>query len=257
MAADRLDKDVAHSDEAVIEPRCSKLDPRIHDPVILVPVWPLSETVARSYRARRSVRPFFPARIYTVKQKKRRLTLAGPCMGAPAAVFVLERLWACGARRVVMLGFCGSISQELKIGDLVVPDWGIIEEGTSQHYVTGAKRSAPTKRALAALESALAEAGRSYHLGPVWTTDAVFRETRAKVRSMAQQGALAVEMETSALFTVARFRGMELAALLVVSDELRERGWRPGFTRRRFITACGHAGRLALAAANKLSEEPL
>jgi purine-nucleoside phosphorylase len=43
------------------------------------------------------------------------------------------------------------------------------------------------------------------------------------------QDAIGVEMEISALFTVAQFRGVDLAAMAVVSDELASFKWRPGF----------------------------
>ena len=46
--------------------------------------------------------------------------------------------------------------------------------------------------------------------------------------------ALAVEMEISSLFTVARYRGVDLSALAVVSDELASFKWRPGFKMKEF-----------------------
>jgi purine-nucleoside phosphorylase len=91
--------------------------------------------------------------------------------------------------------------------------------------------------------------------GAVWTTDAVFRETRDEVTRHQRNGVLAVEMECSALFTVGGFRGIEVAALLVVSDDLSSLTWRPGFKDPRFIRgremACNVISRLcsSLAAA--------
>ena len=84
----------------------------------------------------------------------------------------------------------------------------------------------------------LTAAGLAFQLGRVWTTDAIYRETKAKVLAYGSQGMLAVEMEMSALFTVARYRGVALAGLLVVSDELFTLTWRHGlrddhFRRRR------------------------
>jgi uridine phosphorylase len=72
------------------------------------------------------------------------------------------------------------------------------------------------------------------HRGTVWSTDAPFRETVGKVGAYQAAGVLAVDMETSALFAVARFRGIRLASLLVVSDELSSLSWRPGFKDPRF-----------------------
>ena len=44
-------------------------------------------------------------------------------------------------------------------------------------------------------------------------------------------------MEVSALWSVARFRGVDLGAILVVSDELSTGSWRPGFKQERFVRA--------------------
>jgi purine-nucleoside phosphorylase len=82
----------------------------------------------------------------------------------------------------------------------------------------------------------------------VWSTDAPFRETQAKVLGYQRQGALAVEMECSALFTVGAFRSAEVAALLVVSDDLSSLSWKPGFKDTRFArgreAACNIISRL-------------
>jgi purine-nucleoside phosphorylase len=70
--------------------------------------------------------------------------------------------------------------------------------------------------------------------GRVWSTDGVFRETPPKVRRFTRMGAQAVDMETSALFTVAAFRHVDLSALLVVSDTLAGMRWQHGFRTEAF-----------------------
>ena len=74
-----------------------------------------------------------------------------------------------------------------------------------------------------------------FHEGKVWTTDAIYRETRQKIEQFQKKGALAVEMELSALFSAGRYRGVDVAAVLVVSDEVSTFTWRPGFRDKRFI----------------------
>jgi purine-nucleoside phosphorylase len=54
------------------------------------------------------------------------------------------------------------------------------------------------------------------------------------VEHYATLGALTVEMEFTALATVAAFREIELAAMLMVSDELWAPNWRPGFHQPHF-----------------------
>jgi purine-nucleoside phosphorylase len=80
-----------------------------------------------------------------------------------------------------------------------------------------------------AIADALKQAGATAKKGTVWSTDAVFRETPSKVLRFRKRGAVAVEMEASALFSVGRFRKVKVGALLVVSDDLSEATWRHGF----------------------------
>ncbi|MFO7837374.1 MAG: hypothetical protein R6V83_12080 [Candidatus Thorarchaeota archaeon] len=71
--------------------------------------------------------------------------------------------------------------------------------------------------------------GVAYHEGGVWTTDAPFRETFGKAARFSEQGGLAVEMECTALMSIALFRGIEFGALLVITDELFSGKWKTGF----------------------------
>jgi nucleoside phosphorylase len=58
-----------------------------------------------------------------------------------------------------------------------------------------------------------------------WTTDAVYRETRAKVSLRRAEGCITVEMEAAALLAVARFRGVMLGQLLYAGDSLGGEAW--------------------------------
>jgi purine-nucleoside phosphorylase len=133
------------------------------------------------------------------------------------------------------LGWCGSISQQVKIGDIVVATSAHIDEGTSGHYQHNENgRSHPSERLVARLSAEMTQAQIRFHSGVIWTTDAIYRETRCKIETFQRRDALAVEMEISSLFTVARYRGVDLVALAVVSDELTSFKWRPGFKMEEF-----------------------
>jgi uridine phosphorylase len=169
-------------------------------------------------------------------------------VGAPYAAMVAETLIAWGVRTILFIGWCGAVSPVLGIGDLVVPTSAVIDEGTSPHYVAGISAAGPSEPLMRQVAEACAAEGVCARLGTVWTTDAVFRETCDKVARYQRDGVLAVEMECSALFTVGGFRGIEVAALLVVSDDLSSLTWRPGFKDPAFIRgrelACNVIGRL-------------
>jgi len=165
------------------------------------------------------------------------LVLVGPMLGAPQTVLVLEKLIALGVTHVICMGWCGSLQAHVGIGDLVLPTGAFSDEGTSAHYPIEDPQPGPSQELLGPLKEALAEGAMNVHEGMVWSTDAPFRETVKKVMNYQRTGALAVDMETSALFTVAAFRNIHMAAALVVSDDLSALKWVHGFREPRFRQA--------------------
>ncbi|MDX1707032.1 MAG: nucleoside phosphorylase [Desulfobacterales bacterium] len=163
------------------------------------------------------------------------ICLCGPLVGAPYAVMVLENLIAWGAEKIIFLGWCGSISHKVNIGDIVVATSALIDEGTSGHYRHAENgQTFPSERLTNRLVAELNNSQTKFHSGPIWTTDAIYRETQRKVKTYQRRNALAVEMEISALFTVATYRGVDIGAMAVVSDELASFKWRAGFKTQEF-----------------------
>ncbi len=176
------------------------------------------------------------SKVYIGNGSAKRFAIAGPLIGSPYAVILLEHLISWGARQFIFFGWCGAISHDVKIGDVIVPTSAIIDEGTSKHYASEENLiSRPSTSIVKRTKGALSKQDISFREGPVWTTDAIYRETREKVEYFQKNDVLAVEMELSALFTVGRFRNVDVCGILVVSDELSTFKWRPGFRKKRFI----------------------
>jgi uridine phosphorylase len=169
-------------------------------------------------------------------------------VGAPAAVMYLEELAIGGAQTVLSVGSAGSLQEHIPLGSAVLPARAVREEGTSYHYRPPEFEARPDAAAVAALRDACRARGIIPHEGLVWTTDAVFRELTSKVRRMAAAGVLAVDMEASALFIVGAVRGLRVASLFFISDELFH-PWSPGFFDRRYREASLTLAECALTAA--------
>ncbi|MDI6853794.1 MAG: nucleoside phosphorylase [Deltaproteobacteria bacterium] len=179
------------------------------------------------------------------------MAVAGPVLGAPYAAMVLEKLIALGAKAVIFLGWCGSLQNGLPVGSLVLPAAVLGEDGVSPHYQAGETDILPDPALRCALErflSADLPEGISWRSGPVLTTDAYYRETAEMVQHYQHHGALAVDMELGALLAVGRFRGLPVAGLLAVSDELFSLSWRSGHRSSRLRQARETAARVSLAA---------
>ncbi len=169
----------------------------------------------------------------------RRIFLTLPFWGAPAAVAGLEVLIAGGGKEFIMAGEAGAISPRLRIGDVLVPTWGLREEGTSYHYVPPNIVPKPDTRLAKTLYDEIKKIKGRKKIrvlrGGIWSTDAIFRETEDKVAEYSRHGVLGVDMEATALMTVATYRGARLAVITSISDELYSNQWRRGFNTKKLI----------------------
>lgn len=141
-------------------------------------------------------------------------------IGAPAATTVLEELIALGAREFISIGAAGCLQPRCGFGEAVVCTGAIRDEGVSHHYALAEKFAWPSETLTRRLTQALSADGTAPHCGLAWTIDAPYRETVAEARSYQAEGVVCVEMEAAALFTVGRYRGIDVAAAFVISDHL-------------------------------------
>jgi len=153
--------------------------------------------------------------------------------GAPLAGIAVEEYAALGVARFMIVGIAGSLQPQVRVGELVLCDRALRDEGTSHHYVPPGRYVLPSRNLTRALRSALDRDGTRYAMGTTWTIDAPYRETVAEIRRYRALGIVTVEMEASAVFAIARCRKREAAALFVISDNLDDRGWEPRFHHTR------------------------
>jgi DeoD family purine-nucleoside phosphorylase len=148
------------------------------------------------------------------------LTIQSTGMGGPSAAIVIHELIDLGVRRLLRVGTCGALALGLSLGDLLIVTEAIAADGTSRALGAGERVSASPKlleAVVAAAEPPFPDEGTAIHAGAIVTSD-VFYDDRGLERGWAAAGALAVEMEAATLFALAAARGVEAAALLVVSD---------------------------------------
>ena len=150
-------------------------------------------------------------------------------IGAPAAIAMLEELIAFGTHSFISIGTAGSLVRNILPGDIVLCRGALRDEGTSYHYVPGGGIALPDESMTKALGDAFDADHVPYDTGISWTTDAIYRETLQELQAFTARGAIVVEMEASALFTVARYREVPMAACFTVSDSLTETAWQPEF----------------------------
>ncbi len=139
---------------------------------------------------------------------------------APIAVAALETSIAMGCKKLFAFGTCGAVAEHLNVGDIVIPTEIIREEGTSYHYAASGINATPDKHLMECLLGHCSvQKVLPVHAGKTVSTDAVFRQTVTKELGWRANEILAIDMEMSALLTVARYHQIPAVSLLVVSDK--------------------------------------
>lgn len=156
---------------------------------------------------------------WTGDYKGRRVTVGSGGLFAPDAAIITELLCAAGARTLLRLGSCGALTGDLSIGDLVLVEEVLRGDGVTGYYVDPAY-VARTDRELTENLAACIKDKAMAQKGKVWTTDALFRETKEVVNDKISQGACAVDMVSSPFVTIASLYGRRAGAVLVVTDSL-------------------------------------
>jgi uridine phosphorylase len=189
--------------------------------------------LARSTKASRVDWGFNP--LYVGKVENERVGLVPQEVGASATAFLVENLAACGAKVILFSTPLGAFQPFMKPGDFVIPSKVVIGEGTSRYYFPRIKVIKPDLGLVEILKEACGKMGVKPFVGPIWDTDAIYREMRSQIAKLQAQGVLGVGMENSATFAVAKFRGMKAASLLVVSDSLADFKWRLYFLNEKYL----------------------
>ncbi|MCQ9208619.1 MAG: hypothetical protein NG712_04490, partial [Omnitrophica bacterium] len=124
------------------------------------------------------------------------------------------------AKNLIRLGSCGALREDIKVGDLVLVTGSIRGEGVTPYYVDENFQTLPDTQISEALEKAAQKLGVKLHRGKVWSTDALLRETKELVEAKANAGAIAVDMVSSTLLTIAQVYKVKAASILAVSDNV-------------------------------------
>ena len=150
----------------------------------------------------------------------RQLTIQSTGMGGPSAAIVLEELAILGLRRAIRVGTCLGLDPALALGDLVTATEAITADGTSRALGAGDRAAADE-----GLTTRLSRDGRA-RPGPVVSTDLFYEREPERNEQWRAAGALAVEMEAATLFALGGRLGLEVGAVLTVSDTLGPEGRR-------------------------------
>jgi DeoD family purine-nucleoside phosphorylase len=142
-------------------------------------------------------------------------------MGCPSTAIVTDELIQLGAKNLLRVGTCGGYHPEMELGDLVIATAATPQDGTVSS-LTGGVPYAPAAHfdLVHASYHAAETLDRRPFLGPIVSADLFYDPEENPQALWHSLGVLAVEMEASAIFTLAAMRGVRAGCLLTVSDAI-------------------------------------
>lgn len=154
----------------------------------------------------------------------------GVGVGAPVLALLVEDLIALGVKQFIGLGTAGLLKSERDEEDqkrLFVCVQAVRDEGTSRHYLDVDQPACASPSLTSRFCKTLERKKLKFEESVSWTTDAPYRETLEELVYYRELGVKTVEMEASALFSVATYKGVDFALSFAISDVFEGASWVP------------------------------
>lgn len=159
---------------------------------------------------------------YTGTYKGKRVSTQGTGMGMPSiSIYVHELITEYNVRNLIRVGTCGSFQPHIKLRDIVIAMTSSTDSAINKNIFKGMD-FAPTAdfQMLQKAVKGMEERGIDPHVGNILTSDVFYGEDPDEWKKWAKYGVLAVEMETTALYTIAAQLRAKALTILTVSDSL-------------------------------------
>ena len=136
-------------------------------------------------------------------------------IGGSSAGIAIEELKNIGVTAMVRIGSCGALQKGIALGDLIFACGAIRDDGASRAYADVRYPAVPDTALLGHCVAAARDQGWPHHVGVVHSHESFYIDTNdAESAHWSRLGALGADMETAALFTIGRIRGVRTASIL-------------------------------------------
>ncbi|WP_255191582.1 nucleoside phosphorylase [Natronobeatus ordinarius] len=150
-------------------------------------------------------------------------------IGSPSAAIAVEELCRVGADTFIRVGSCGAIQPEMRVGDLVITTGAVRQEGTSDEYVRPDYPASADHEVVCALVAAAERLDYDYHTGITMSADSFYAgqgrpgfdgfraaDSEGLVEELREANVANIEMEASAILTLANLYGLRAGAVCTV-----------------------------------------
>lgn len=144
-------------------------------------------------------------------------------IGGASAAIAVEELSRIGVRGMIRIGSCGALKKGIRLGDLILVNGAVRDDGASSSYVDSKYPAIPdTGLLIACMESAKA-LGTTAHVGIARSHDSFYIDEEEKICAYwSGKGVLGSDMETAAVFVTGGLRGVKTASILNTVVEFEE-----------------------------------
>lgn len=160
---------------------------------------------------------------YTGTYKGEKVSVQGTGMGVPSiSIYINELMQEYGVQKLVRVGTCGALQKDVKVRDVILAQ-GSTSDSQMNRMTFGGVDYAPIADfdLLKKAYDTGIEKGLKLRVGNVFTSDSFYRDNALDLfNKLADYQVLGVEMETTALYTLAAKYNRQALSVLTVSDHI-------------------------------------
>lgn len=136
-------------------------------------------------------------------------------VGGSSASLAVEELAHLGVHTMVRIGSAGALQENIKLGDLLLAEGAVRDDGVSKTYVDSIYPACPNHELLEKIIKVCKEFDYPYHTGIVHSHETFYHDSNAQEeKKWSKLGVLGADFETAGLFVVGRIRKVRCASIL-------------------------------------------
>lgn len=159
---------------------------------------------------------------FTGTYQGKRISVQGSGMGIPSfSIYANELIREYGVKNLIRVGTCGAMQENVHVREVILAQAACTDSSMNRHVFGGFDFAPIASFSLlkAAYERGT-QKGLKMHVGNIFSSDMFYRDDKTVVQKLMDYGVLGVEMETTALYTLAAKYGVNALTILTVSDHL-------------------------------------
>ena len=177
--------------------------------------------------------------VYTGKYQGKKVSVMGHGMGISSIGIYAHELFAFyQIERLIRVGSCGSFQEKVKVGDIVIAESALGDNDFPLQYGYSEEVFYPATKLLD-LAKEKTKTIKNLHIGKILASQWFYHPMNPNGwKNYAKQNCLVVEMESNALYAIAKYFNKEAISILTVSDSLVNMTGLAPEQREKVLTRC-------------------